>query len=74
MKKETRRRMYFWHATRQLDNDNAEHSFGSFSAKSVGPEFVEEVKSVIERYSNWPTGSFVIDTLSFLGEYDHETR
>lgn len=73
MKKKTAR-LYFWHASRSIGNGTLELSSGELSLReAVKPGFFEEVREAIGKKNNWPINSFSIVSLSFLGEYEHET-
>ena len=72
MNKETKW-LYFWHASKQIGG-GFELSCGELSSQQAArPGFYEEVKAAIAELNGWPVNSFSIVSLSFLGEYDHET-
>ena len=70
MKKETRRRMYFWHAKRHAGNGFELASGELLAGQSVHPGFFEDVKKAIAELCGWPINSFSVVSLSFLGEYE----
>lgn len=67
----TTMRLYFYHA---LATNATHHASGTFiTADPVSADLYPNAKSIIEEFHKLPSGGFVIDALSFLGEYEHET-
>lgn len=68
-----KKRLYFWHAQKEFDNNRVEYTSGTFSTTGISSDLYEEVKHVIAKFSDWPINSFIIVSISFLGEINETT-